>query len=81
MRIFPIDPLKILIISINFKGIPVSLGYFDALNFAQGLKHFPFHLLEVVNWLWGSQSFASSDEEIVKDSCSAVSTKIYNKIN
>ena len=57
----------------------MTLGNFDALNLAQGLEDLSFHLLEVVNRLWWSKSFASSDKEIVEDCCSAVSAKIQDK--
>ena len=56
----------------------MTLGDLDPLDFAQGLENLSFHLLEIVNWLRGSESFACSDEEIVKDSRSAVSTEKSN---
>ena len=57
----------------------MTLGNFDAFNLAQGLEDLSFHLLEVVNWLWWSKCFASSDEEIVEDCRSAISAKVQDK--
>lgn len=57
----------------------MTLGNLDSFNLAQGLEDLSFHLLEVVNWLWWSKTFACSDKEIVEDSRSAVSARISDK--
>ena len=54
----------------------MTLGNLDSFNLAQCLDDLSFHLLEVVNWLWWSKSFASSDKKIVEDCRSAVSARI-----